>query len=35
MREQVEKRGLSKDPKEVGLTDSTLSKGKLCTWGSG
>ena len=29
------RRGLTKDAEEVGLTDSTLSIGKLCTWGSG
>ena len=28
-------RGLADDTREVGLTDSTLSMGKLCTWGSG
>jgi hypothetical protein len=30
-----QRRGLANDTKEVGLTDSTLSIGKLCTWGSG
>jgi len=28
-------RGLGNDTEEVGLTDSTLSMGKPCTWGSG
>ena len=29
------RRGLANDVEEVGLTDSTRSIGKLCTWGSG
>ena len=29
------RQGLANDTKEVGLTDSTLSMGKPCTWGSG
>lgn len=29
------RRGLANDAEEVGLTDSTRSIGKLCTWGSG
>lgn len=29
------RRGLTNDAEEVGLTDSTRSIGKLCTWGSG
>ena len=29
------RRGLANDTEEVGLTDSTRSMGKLCTWGSG
>lgn len=29
------RRGLANDAEEVGLADSTLSIGKLCTWGSG
>ena len=28
------RRGLINDAEEVGLTDSTRSIGKLCTWGS-
>jgi hypothetical protein len=30
-----QRRGIANDTKEVGLTDSTWSIGKLCTWGSG
>lgn len=30
-----QRRGLANDAEEVGLTDSTLSVGKLHTWGSG
>jgi hypothetical protein len=29
------RQGLANDAEEVGLTDSTRSIGKLCTWGSG
>jgi len=29
------RRELANDTEEVGLTDSTRSMGKLCTWGSG
>lgn len=29
------RQGLTNDVEEVGLIDSTLSIGKLCTWGSG
>ena len=29
------RQGLTNDTEEVGLIDSTLSIGKLCTWGSG
>ena len=29
------RQGLANDSEEVGLTDSTRSVGKLCTWGSG
>jgi len=35
VRTSQNRRELSNDAEEVGLTDSTRSMGKLCTWGSG